>query len=237
MDDNFLDKELLFNKKRKLEKGKEEESYTDLMINHVHKSAPTLLPRKRLSDSDFNFNVSTSDALNQSLDSNWELPKKENETNIPPSQDNLNFLPTEGIKEIENTKIIVNEPPDIPIVEEFDEQNDPYSFFNSKTLQYEFTPEGIARDNNSVYTYDNGNYDIIPVNSNDKNNRNEFHRQESSLIPFKQGSQVILFNNNNTGQVVLYNKMSKSLSIHKVRPLSKVCNLIKKKKKKKKKKN
>ncbi|OUM62466.1 hypothetical protein PIROE2DRAFT_61874 [Piromyces sp. E2] len=221
MDDNFLNKELLFNKKRKLEKGKEKESYPDLLTkNHIHKSSPSLLSRKRLSDSDFNFNVSTSDALHQSLDSNWVFPEKDKNTNLSPQRNNLNFLPTEGIKEIEDTKIIVNEPPDIPIVEEFDEQNDPYSFFNSKTLQYEFTTEGI-KDYNTSNTYSNNNYDIIPANSNNNNSRNEFHRQESSLIPFKQEAQVILFNNNNTGQVVLYNKANKSLSVHKVRPLSK----------------
>ncbi|ORX55229.1 kinase-like protein [Piromyces finnis] len=217
MDENYLHKESLLNKKRKLDKGKEEESYSDVIKkSHIHKSPSSILSRKRLSDSNFNFNISSSDALYQSLDSNWELPENKNDATF--SQSNLNFISNEEINEIGSTKITINEPPDIPIIEEFDEQNEPFSFFNSKTLQYEYTTEGIVNNNNVSNKY---NYNIIPAYSNTTSNKHEFHRQESSLVPFKQGSQVILYNNNNTGQIVLYNKANKSLSIHKVRQLSK----------------
>jgi len=101
MSNNFLDKESLFNKKRKLEKGKEEESYSDLIIkNNFYKSGASILPisRKRLSDSEFNFNVSTSQAINHSLSSsNWELSTNEKELTY---QNN-------SINEIENSKIII----------------------------------------------------------------------------------------------------------------------------------
>jgi len=200
--------ELLFNKKRKLEKGKEEENYTDLTIkNHLHKSQPLL--RKRISDSEFNFNVPSS-AINYPLTNSWEHLSNENE---------LSSQYESNIFENENGKIVVNEPSDVPIVEEFEEKNEIYPFFNSHTLQYEFTPEGMIKDNMSNSYNSNSSYPYSTSTMGINNNNNGgIHRQESCLIPFKHDSQVILFNNNNTGQVVLYNKASKSLSIHKVRP-------------------
>jgi len=217
MSENFLDKESLFNKKRKLEKGKEEENYPDLIIkNNYHKSISSILPRKRLSESEFNFNISTSETINHSLTSNnWEHSTNENELTY---QNN-------AIKEIGNENIIINEPTNAPIVEEVD---DNYPFLNSQTLQYEFTSEGkISNDSTSLNAYDNNNENFSFQSTSQpqeiKNDRKiELQRRESSLVPFKQDSQVVLYNNNSTGQVILYNKANKSLSIHKVRPLSKV---------------
>jgi len=218
MSNNFLDKESLFNKKRKLEKGKEEESYPDLIIkNNFHKTGTSILPipRKRLSDSEFNFNVSTSQAINHSLSSsNWE----------PSTDDKELSYQNNSINEIENSKIIINEPTNIPIVEEVD---DNYPFLNSQTLQYEFTPENLINDSaTSSNIYNNNKEFTISTTSQPQEIKNngkiELHRHESSLIPFKQDSQVVLYNNNSTGQVILYNKANNSLSIHKVRPLSKV---------------
>jgi len=216
MSENFLDKESLFNKKRKLEKGKEEENYPDLIIkNNYHKSISSILPRKRLSESEFNFNISTSETINHSLTSNnWEHSTNENELTY---QNN-------AIKEIGNENIIINEPTNAPIVEEVD---DNYPFLNSQTLQYEFTSEGkISNDSTSLNAYDNNNENFSFQSTSQpqeiKNDRKiELQRRESSLVPFKQDSQVVLYNNNSTGQVILYNKANKSLSIHKVRPLSK----------------
>jgi len=218
---NFLDNELIFNKRRKLEKGKEEENYTELTIrNNINKSQPLL--RRRISDSEFNFNVPSS-ALNHSLIDSWEPLSNEAEL-ISQYQKNTNEFENGG-----NEKIVVNEPPDVPIIEEFDDKNEIYPFFNSHTLQYEFTPDGIIKDGNTSFSYNNNfnyRYSLPEIGTDDGGNGN-IHRHESSLVPFKQDSQVILFNNNSTGQVVLYNKANKSLSIHKVRPNPKVNNIVK----------
>ncbi|ORX75827.1 hypothetical protein BCR32DRAFT_284819 [Anaeromyces robustus] len=254
---DFPDKEFIYNKKRKLEKGKEKEkenyNNSDLTIkNPIHK-LPSSLIRKKISESEFNFNVSPSKAFPTS----WELPENDtlsnthyiNTTYKPSSSkiresieeidlvdinDNDNF--NENNNENETGKILINEPEDIPIIEEFDEQNENYPYLNSQTLQYEFTSEGIKRDNsysnlyfNNINTNKNINSNVNPnANSNNSflpplppgsgENHSPINRQESSLVPFKRGSQVILYNNNSTGQVVLYNKTNKSLSIHKVRP-------------------
>jgi len=217
-DNNFIDNELLFSKKRKLEKGKKEENYQDLTIkNHIHK--PQSLLHKRISESEFNFNV-PSTSINNSLIDSWRPLLNENK--LPSQyQDNINRIENEDEDEYE--KIIINEPPDVPIIEEFDEKNETYSF-NRNTLQYEFIPEGMINKGNNSNLYNNYskcNYPLPEMGAGNDNgiNRN-IHRQESSLIPFKQDSQIILYNNNSTGQVVLYNKTNKSLSIYKVRPNS-----------------
>ncbi|ORY86602.1 kinase-like protein [Neocallimastix californiae] len=218
---NFIDNELIFSKKRKLEKGKKEESYSDLSIkNHVHK--PQSLLRKRISESEFNFNI-PSTSINNSLIDSWRPLLNENKLTSQ-YQDNINEIENKNKNEYEYEKIIINEPPDVPNIEEFDEKNETYSF-NRNTLQYEFIPEGMINEGNNSYLYNNYsnyNYPLPEMGaSNDNGINRNIHRQESSLIPFKQDSQIILYNNNNTGQVVLYNKTNKSLSIHKIRPNSK----------------